>query len=499
MTNQNAGNQWRDLAALLIGAFAFRLFFLLAMPRVVDSPDAVHYIQLAERFTEGEWFARHARLPVLLPLLGRFCYPLAGNMEWACRAVSFLASGLLIIPVYGLSRRIHGVRTARIAAFLVAIWPWLADYAGRVTPEALATTLWFAGAVTLLYGVRRGGAWAFAAPLCYFALHLARPEGLVLLIAAPVGAGVFLCYHSDQARLRRLWPYAVTSGVLLALYALYVKRAMGVLSVSTRIESASGAAGFVFEQWRAIARAAIQIPNEVLPVMIGPYFLLFAGVGVFRPSIERPRDLRAEAFVAYLCVVQCACAALSTYPAPRYLMPVVIAACLWTAQGIVAVSDQAITLVRHRWLRWAPLGGAILILAAHTGITVLSEHVGQLPREPREYKIAGEWMREHLEPGLIFVRKPEIGFYAGMQTTGPTNADTIETAIARAREAGARYLVVDERYTAKMVPGLRPLLNPENAPSALRLVRADLSPYPQGRIVIYEIADAAPANTPPRE
>jgi len=115
---------------MLLAAFAFRLLFLLAMPRVVDSPDAVHYIQLAERFAEGKWFAPHARLPVLLPLLGSFFYPLIGNMEWACRLVSFLASGLLIVPVYGLSRHMHGARTARLAAFLVAIWPWLADYGG---------------------------------------------------------------------------------------------------------------------------------------------------------------------------------------------------------------------------------------------------------------------------------------------------------------------------------------------------------------------------------
>jgi 4-amino-4-deoxy-L-arabinose transferase-like glycosyltransferase len=496
VANQDAGIKWWDVGAMLLAAFAFRLLFLLAMPRVVDSPDAVHYIQLAERFAEGKWFAPHARLPVLLPLLGSFFYPLIGNMEWACRLVSFLASGLLIVPVYGLSRHMHGARTARLAAFLVAIWPWLADYGGRVTPEALASTLWFAGAITLLYAVQRGGAWTFAAPLCYFALHLARPEGLILLIAAPIGAGIFLCYRSDEAKLRRLLPYAVISGVLLAVYALYVKRAMGVLSVSTRVESASGAAGFVFEQWRAIARAAIQIPNEVLPVMLGPYFLLFAGVGVFRPSTEGRRDLRVEAFVAYLCVVQCICAAFSTYPAPRYLMPVVIAVSLWAAHGILVVSNQAVTLTRHRWLRWAPLGGAILIMAAHTGITVFSEHVGQLPREPREYKIAGEWMREHLEPGLIFVRKPELGFYAGMETTGPALEDTIDTAIVRARQAGARYLVVDERYTAKMVPGLRPLLNPKNAPPLLRLIRSDLSPYPQGRVVLYEILGESPQDRP---
>ncbi len=487
--------QLRDMGALLLGAFAFRLFFILAMPRVVDSPDAVHYIQLAERFAEGDWFAQHARLPVLLPLIGSLLYPITRNMEWACRLVSFLASGLLVVPVYALSRGMHGARTARIAALLAALWPWLADYGGRVTPEALAATLWFAAAVSMVHAVRRGGIWMFAAPLCYFALHLARPEGLILLMAAPAGAWFFLCFRSGNATARRVTVYVAVSGALLALYAIYVKQTAGVLSVSTRVTSASGAAGFVVSQWRAVARAALQIPNNVLPVMIGPYFLLFAGVGLFRPSGDERRDMRSEAFLAYLCAIQCVCAALSTYPAPRYLMVVVVAASLWAARGILLISGQAAGLTRHRWLRWAPLGGAVLLMIAHTGVTVLSEHLGQLPREPREYKAAGEWMREHLEPGLIFVRKPEIGFYAGMETTGPAAEDTVDTAIARAREAGARYFVVDERYTAQMAPGLRPLLNPDNAPPPLRLIRADLSPYPQGRVVVYEIVDGLAENT----
>ena len=81
-----------------------------------------------------------------------------------------------------------------------------------------------------------------------------------------------------------------------------------------------------------------------------------------------------------------------------------------------------------------------------------------------------------------------------METTGPAAEDTVDTAIARAREAGARYFVVDERYTAQMAPGLRPLLNPDNAPPPLRLIRADLSPYPQGRVVVYEIVDGLAEN-----
>jgi hypothetical protein len=110
----------------------------------------------------------------------------------------------------------------------------------------------------------------------------------------------------------------------------------------------------------------IQIPGDVLPVKIGPYSLLFAGMGPFGPSENEERDLRVEASVACLCAVQCACAALRTCPA-------------------------------------------------------------------------------------------------------------------------AWYLVTDERSTARMAPGLRPLLHLENAPPSLRLIWGDLSPYPQDREIVCEI------------
>jgi hypothetical protein len=43
----------------------------------------------------------------------------------------------------------------------------------------------------------------------------------------------------------------------------------------------------------------------------------------------------------------------------------------------------------------------------------------------------------------------------------------------------------------EIVPALRPLLNPANAPDTLRLVSADVSPYAHARVVIYEFARGA--------
>jgi hypothetical protein len=121
------------------------------------------------------------------------------------------------------------------------------------------------------------------------------------------------------------------------------------------------------------------------------------------------------------------------------------------------------------------------------GSAYARNRLAPLPLQPHEYRIAGEWLAENHPPGLILTRKPQVGYYSGNPTIGPDGEDTIASAVAKARAIGARYLIVDERYTAKLIPGIAPLLNPANAPPSLKLLKAGLSPYPQGRIVIYQV------------
>ena len=112
--------------------------------------------------------------------------------------------------------------------------------------------------------------------------------------------------------------------------------------------------------------------------------------------------------------------------------------------------------------------------------------------KPLEYKIAGKWMQANLEPGLIMSRKPQVGHYANMPTSGPAPDDTLEKIHERLMQADFRYLVVDQRYSTQMIPALKPLLDPVNAPPWLRMLKADLSPYDDARIVIYEVVRDIP-------
>lgn len=481
-----------DIMLFLGGACVFRVLFWLAMGRVIDSADAIHYIEAARHLAQGDLWGIDPKIPLLYPLFGAVLSLFARDLELACRLVSLIASGLLVIPVYVLARDLHGRASARVAALIVVIWPWLADYGSRVSTEALACTLWFLAIWLLVRALRRGGAWPAIAALAFFALHLARPEGVVIFLAAFPAAAI-LCVRDERAKASRLIPFALVGCALLVLYVLFMYRLTGAPTLSYR-------AGFLVEdlevssQQRAVTGTVLLFVKtsadtlfNVLPIMLGPVLLVFLGVGLFHSS-ERGRDVRLELCMLLFAGVQWATSLTVLSPAPRYLMATLVALSLWSARGMVIVTRQAANLRWGRVLRPLPVTALVMTMAFGTAVTLASEHLGRRPRQPREYKVAGHWMKANLEPGLILTRKPQVGYYANMPTTGPALDDTVETAVARAREVGARYVVVDERYTAQIIPPLEALLDPAQAPPDLRPLHELVPDYPEARVLIYEVA-----------
>ncbi len=488
-TSLETGGRGRDLLCLLLLALAFRVLFLVAMPRVLDNADAIHYTETARAFHET-WghavvppgqrpYVIDPKIPVLYPLFGALASYLVPDVEWACRLVSFISSVLLIFPVYCLAGDLHGRRTARIAGLIVALWPWLADYACRVSTEATAVLWWVLGAWLLIRAARDGGkAVRWAAPPAFAALHFTRPEGTVLLIAAPVAAALFL---RGACPIRRwLTPYLVVTAAALAGSMLYNHAFAGAASANVRV-------AYIVHEFDMLrfGQTALTTVSDVFPIMLGPVLFLFLGVGLLQPRV-RKRDFGAEFFLLSLCAVQWGASLFVLSPAPRYLMAPLVVLALWSARGMDLTMTETVKAGRGRIVTALPVLVLVLsmLLAAFT--TLGAEHFGRRPRQPREYKAAGLWMRDNLPPGLIFTRKPQVGFYAAMPSTGPALDDSLEEALARARNAKARYVVVDERYTAQTVPALRPLLDPAQAPPELEYLKTfDL--YPKTRVVVYSL------------
>jgi 4-amino-4-deoxy-L-arabinose transferase-like glycosyltransferase len=457
-------------------ALVFRVLFLLAMPRVLDTADGIHYIETANHFAAGDFLGFDPKIPVLYPLLGALVHLVVTDMEWALRVVSFVASVLLVVPVYFLAREMHGVAAARVAGITVGIWTWLADYGCRVATEATATLWWFTGVWALASAVRHGGRFVWIAPLPFIALYLTRPEGLFVMLAAPAFA-LLLCGKPDKEIVQRLVPFAGLGAIAVLLNTLLMRHVTGAATANYRI-------GFILEDFdfARFGHTALSTVTEVFPVMLGPALLLFLGIGLFYPR-SAPRDLRIERYVFAFIFLQWAVSLFVLSPAPRYLMSPLIALSIWSASGIAFSAEKVAGLPRGKWLRMLPLGAVVVTMMANAVVTVGAEHLGHRPREPREYKEAGLWMKENLEGGLIFSRKPQIGYYAGMRSTGPAVDDSLEEAVARAVAAEAQYFVVDERYSTE---ALLPLLERENAPASLRFLQ-EFDRIPEARVMVYEI------------
>jgi len=499
---------------LMVLAFLVRAAFVFGTPQVLDTADAIHYLESARQLSMGHFFGFDPKIPVLYPALTALAGLFILNWEAAGIFVSFVAGICLVLPVYAVSRDMHGRGPARISALAVALWPWLADYSNRVGPDMLAATLWFTSVWLLARGLRRGGLYVPAAALAFFLLHLTRPEGTFLLAAAPI-AGLLLLGRGERKKLWRLLPYAAVCAVLLGAYAAYMSRVAGHAAINYRADRILMDFEFV-----EMAKTAVKTVTEVLPVMLGPVLLLFIGAGFFnRPEEEgkeghppqsalrsaalgsaaggRPdgaplkRDVRLEFFVLFYAFCQWFLSLFVLSPEPRYQMSVLVALSMWSALGIVVVARRARRLRFGRLLHLAPAASLVLLMVFGVALALAADYMHRQPVKPLEYKTAGLWMHNNLAPGLIFSRKPQIAYYAGMPSTGPDLNDSLEGAVARAKKAGARYVVVDERYTAQMAPGMAPLLNPQLAPDDLRLIK-EFAPYPRSRVVIYEVVQRSP-------
>lgn len=476
---------WRDAAALLGLSAAVRAAYWWAVPRMLDSADAVRYLETAHTLADRDFLAVDPKIPLLYPAFVAHAHLIIGNIEHAGQAVSFLFSVLLVVPLYFLARAMHGATVARVAGVLAVLWPWLIDYSNRVATEPLAVFLWITGALFLWSGLQPGGPmrWMVVAALAFGGLHLARPEGTFILIGA-AGMFVFLPREEWRGATGKLAVYALVTGAILVLHAAYIYRLTDVWTVNYRV-------GFIGEQpegstvWVDLGKTVIAMTADVPAVMLGPLMWMFFGVGLVARGDE-PRGWRMEAAILALAALQWLVVIPVLSPAPRYLMAAFVALLPWVARGIDESGQALGETTARRWTRGVPLAIVAAWMALHLSAAVAAERGSGVPTQPWEYKIAGEWMREHLEPGVIVTRKPQVGFYADMPTAGVAADATLEEIVKSAREAGQRYLVVDARYTAVLVPALAPLLNPSQAPQGLRLVNAELSPNPEARIVVYE-------------
>jgi len=473
----------RDLLLWTLAAGCVRLAYFLLIPQAIDSADSILYLEAASAIAEGRFSEIYPRIPLLYPALSGMLASLSLNVEAAALVVSLLAMTALLPVLFALAHAAHGKTCAQMFALLATLWPWLVDYGSRVAPEAVYLLLWFLSAVLVAHAVRRGGIFALALAGSLSLLVLARPEGILIALSTVCAS----CFFRGEAnvRLSRALPSLLGIAVVVALQFAWTRYLSGQTGIAPRFTSASVSS--VFSYWGMdTVSVGLRIMIVVIPVVLGPLLIALLIPGL-RGVSSAERDRPVERTLLLLAATQVFAAMLSKFAEPRYVMAAVIALSLWSARGAVIVSAwlaarQSIPVLKH-----LPAAAITCMMLIGLLTNVVPPFLGYNSYRPVEYKVAGLWMRENLTPALIISRKPQVGYYAGMKTTGPTPLDTLDDIHERAIDAGARYLVVDERYSVAMVPSLLPLLEPANAPDWLRPLHHDLSPFAEARIVIYEI------------
>jgi 4-amino-4-deoxy-L-arabinose transferase-like glycosyltransferase len=190
----NLGDR-RVLLMTLAVALALRAFCAILFNGEIDGEGA-EYARIAENILRGVGYSGIATegvqlfFPPLFPLLIAGVSMLTGDAEMAGRTVNVLFGTLLVLPVYGIARRMLGEALGLAAAALVAVHPYLVYFSTTVFCESTYLTLVFAAILAAMAASDRSNRRMLAAAGALYGLaYLVRPEAAIFML---VGAASFL-------------------------------------------------------------------------------------------------------------------------------------------------------------------------------------------------------------------------------------------------------------------------------------------------------------------
>ena len=211
-------------------AFALRLFFLMALPKVTI--DSTYYADLGKNWLLHGVYARTYDFDVINPTLARlpgypaflaFVFAIFGLDNFkAVLAIQVLVDVGTCFVMADLARRCISDRAAKAVFLLTALCPFLAQYSTAALTETLEI---FFTALALDFAVmgldslpsRSLRPWARCG-VCVAACILLRPDGGLLLLAIGAYQGILLvrALRSGQPAMPIVWAGIVVAGCALA-------------------------------------------------------------------------------------------------------------------------------------------------------------------------------------------------------------------------------------------------------------------------------------------
>ncbi len=536
VSRRRRGRDW-TWVWLFVLALGVRALFL---PRAqVLQTEGTTYVTLARNLLAGRGYVgilgetelvMVSIFPHLIGALGL----VVGDLVWAGRILALLSSAALVIPVYLLGRDLFSGRAGLWAGLLVALHPYLVEYAPLVRVEAPFMLAWMWGLYATWKALRTGpqSRWWWGVAFFFAIAYLLKSEGAVYFALS----GLLLAL----AWIRR-HPFSITATTLVGTAALFLLLAlpmMGWLSLQTGRLSPDTKGIVNYSIAHRIARgmdyhhAAYGLGPEGTPA--GPLLdrnrLVRAGVGPTSPSLRDPayREgmlavLRREvslllwpllgriwllfAFIGVitglgrgewgetlfpLWYLLPAVLGVSTilFVWTRYLLPVVPLVALWAGYAVDALADVLLggfnvsgrTASRAHFFFGLIL--VLLLVGTHPYLRPALTHVGQV--EDVEQREAGQWLatQDPSPTKRIMSTTSQVPYYAqGVHVPMPVDDPTLIPLYAQRR--GVQYVVISEVKDANRPT--RVWLDPQKAPEGWEVIyEGGVSPR---RILIYRLSE----------
>ena len=210
--------------------------------------EGAEYARIAENIRLGTGYVGIATegvqlfFPPLFPLLIAGVSMLGCDAEMAGRTVNVLFGALLVLPVYGIAKRMLGTVHGLGAAAIVAVHPFLVNFSTTVFCEPTYLTLILAAIFMVMIAPDRAD-WrtVAAAGFLYGLAYLIRPEAAIFML---VGIAFFflqraLANRASLARtaaqdVRRAGFMLVCFGLVAAPYVFWLSLQTGDLTLQTK-------------------------------------------------------------------------------------------------------------------------------------------------------------------------------------------------------------------------------------------------------------------------
>ncbi len=491
-------------------AFLLRLFFIWRFEQVI-SPDGVAYVSLGRNLIAGNFQEGLSTYwPPLYPLLVGLSSFFFREPEFAGRFVSVLAGSLLVLPAYRLIYNWYGQRVALIGAGIISLHPVLIYYSTVLLTESTYTLLLTCGVLagwTALSG-RRSRSFLLAGTT-FGACYLLKPEaaGFLLLLLVPT---LLRRFTDKTVSFKTAARNAVLlcAGFLLvsAPYLLYLRQQTGVWMLSGKVAEHLWQGSRYAGEYLTATRAplipdattffvqltkALRSEYEIFNLIFPPFFVLLAGLGLFR---KRWTGRRAWQELYLFSFVAAALAGYAmTLPNIRFIATLLPLLICWLSKGIFEFAEWAAeTLARAKGTRkFLPTAKKVIVPLVITGLlaTLFPLFIYLLRGDKWDdyhgQRRAAAWIKEHAasHAPVIMSTVPVASFYAGGRHVVLTDEE-YAALIARARHERVNYLVVNERNFKFMRLGF--LLDENKVHPGLRLVHT-ITEAPGHRILIYAV------------